>query len=336
MAFSFTDLIDKIKGGKKPVPVKRHIRKETSGNISVVDAYTRFIDKNDGEIDEQTRLDNLEEPEIDENESEIEVKEPDYADEDIYVDTELSKNELLTLPKIKEEEIIPLIKKWQTSRDENAMYQLISHYSGLIHFNANKSKTGSIPNHLAVLEAKRLLVKAADTFDANRGIKFNTHLTNYLKKLYRFINDNTNIAKIPEQRVRKINDYKMALAQLEDRFDREPTDIELSNELSWPIKEISRLRAELNRSEILDFGKGDKGDSYDYGDLGIDSPNVGTALRLIYMDATPEEKFIIEHITGLFNKKHLTTQELAKKLKIPESKIKYLISNIKTKIIENV
>lgn len=334
MGFNLKDLVNAAIG-KKPVKVKQHLRREPGGRTTVVDAYTKLIEKEnepevttDSDTTDEDLVANLDNPpdSVEETSSEL-----DYADEDLPIDTTLSKNEQLALPKIKEAEIFPLLAKWQKNKDEDSMYQLLNYYGGIIYFNANKYKTGSIPYNLTVLEAKRLFIKAADTFDLKRGIKFNTHLTNYLKKLYRFVNDNTNIAKIPEQRIRKINAYKMALATLEDRLDREPTDAELSDELSWPIKELVRLRGELKRAEILEFGE-----DYSYGDLGINSPDVHNAIKSVYYDASKEEKFIIEHVTAIFGKPQLSITELSKKLKLPESKIKYLISNIKKKLIENV
>lgn len=343
----FEDLIQKVKG-KKPVKVREHVRRNPDGaGISVVDEYVKLIqDKPEEEdrknVEDETWDEDQEHDLMEElNEPEEAVEPPidleeDYAEQDIPIDNTVSKNEKLALPKIKEEEVLPLIVDWQKQKTEDSMRQLLTFYNGLLLYFANKYKTGSIPYNLTVLEAKRLFILAANSYNPKKGAKFNTHLTNYLKKLYRFVNDNTNIAKIPEQRIRKIEAYNMALAQLEDKLDRVPTDIEVADYLSWPQKEVARLRLETGRKEILEFGTSDSGASYSFGDLGINDTQIDSSIRLVFLDSSPEERYVMESVIKVFNKPQLSIKDISRNLKLPESKIKGMISNIKKRIIENV
>lgn len=318
----FQDIIDSVKG-KKKVEVKPYVRKTPTGGLTRVEHYTKLIDADEkpmrplSELDDEMKT--VEDAEL----------EKDYADEDLVSEGVITKGEKEVLPKVEPHELPILIKNWQTRRDEDSLMRIIGTYERLLHFHAGKYKTTPIPYNLVLLEAKRLLIKAVDTFKTNRGAAFNTHLTNYLKKLFRFVGINQNLAKIPEQRIRKINIYKTTLAKLEDRLGREPTDAEVSDEVSWSLKEVQRLRNELSRAEILNFGE-----DYSYGDLGIDSDKVSKALKLVYYDSSKDEQFIIEHTTKVFNKKQMTFAEIAKKLKLPEAKVKSMMSNINKKIIE--
>ena len=329
---NFQDLIDKVKG-KKSVKVKEHHRKQNNKDV-VVDAYTKLVDKEEELIEpEQTTdpLDNLDSPE----DSGLDmISLGDEDEEDLEIDTdekiELTKVEKSLLPKLKDEEVNALISKIKKSNKEDDWRQLYDKYNGLLFFWANKYKTNNIPYNLILLQAKNLMLKAVVTFNPTKGAKFNTHLTNYLKKLYRFVNENANIAKIPEQRVRKIKAYNWAFSKLEAKLGRPPIDVELSDELSWPIKEIVRLKDELSRNEVINYGS-----DYSYGDLGINSSKIDSVIKLVYLDATPDEKVVLEHITNIKNKKQLSIKDLSKKLKLPENKVKYLISNIKKKIVEN-
>ena len=329
---NFQDLIDKVKG-KKSVKVKEHHRKQNNKDV-VVDAYTKLVDKEEELIEpEQTTdpLDNLDSPE-DSGLDMISLGDEDEEDLEIDPDEkiELTKVEKSLLPKLKDEEVNALISKIKKSNKEDDWRQLYDKYNGLLFFWANKYKTNNIPYNLILLQAKNLMLKAVVTFNPTKGAKFNTHLTNYLKKLYRFVNENANIAKIPEQRVRKIKAYNWAFSKLEAKLGRTPIDVELSDELSWPIKEIVRLKDELSRNEVINYGS-----DYSYGDLGINSSKIDSVIKLVYLDATPDEKVVLEHITNIKNKKQLSIKDLSKKLKLPENKVKYLISNIKKKIVEN-
>jgi len=324
------DLIDKVKG-KKVVEVKEHHRKQNNKDV-VVDAYTKYIEKTEPKPEDITDIDdfdNLDSPEDSGLEMHTDVED---EDDDLEIDpnekVEFTKVEKSLLAKIKDDEVNGLIEKIKKSNKEDDWKQLFNKYMGILYYQANKYKTNNIPYNLILLHTKSLMVKAVSTFDPKRGTKFNTHLTNYLKKLYRFVNENANIAKIPEQRVRKIKAYNWAYAKLEAKLGRAPIDIEMSDELSWPIKEINRLKDELSRKEVINFGT-----DYAYGDLGITSSKIDTVLKAVYLDATPEEKVVMEHITNIKNKPQLSISQLSKKLKLPENKIKYMISNIKKNIV---
>lgn len=360
MAFDLTKLVDLVRG-KKSINVKSHERSKPTGGETSVNAYLKLValekakNKNkdiesgitDETIEKDLTLDTYEDAEkddvveSDEDKDDEEVSENldspgvdinlDEANDDSDLSDTISKIEIETLKDIKEEDIKPLIVAWQTKGDEEAIKKVLDFYMPIIVFHANKHKTGPIPYNLVILRAKQLAINAATQYKPDKGTRFNTFLTWYLKKLYRFVNDNKNIAKIPEQRVRKVTAYQNAHASLSIRLDREPTDIEIADELNWPVKEISRLRNELSRREILSYGE-----TTSYADLGIHSPKLNNALKLVHLDSSNEERFILEHITEGFNKKQLSLKDIAKKLKISESKVKYLISNLKMKILENV
>jgi len=315
----FQDIIDKVKH-KKKVEVREHLRKTPKG-LTRVEHYTKYINEEEKK-----------EVPIDEVDDELKTVDEDVLDEiseEPDEEVKFTKGEIEVLPKVEPNELPTLIKNWQEHRDEESLLRILKTYDKLLQYHANKYKTTPIPYNLILLEAKRWLIKAVETYNPNKKAGFNTHLTNYLRKLFRFVGVNQNLAKIPEQRIRKINIYLTTKAKLEDRLGREPSDAELSDELSWSIKEIQRLRNELNRAEILNFGE-----DYSYGDLGIESDKISKALKIVYYSGSKEEQFIIEHTTNIFGKKQLSIAEIAKKLKIPESKVKSIMSNINKKIIE--
>lgn len=316
------DLLSKVKG-KKKVDVKSHVRENPNNTISRVEHYSRFIK----EEREDRPLEDFDDEQKTIPLSDIDEK--DYADEENEREIPVTRAEKEAMPKAEPHEMNQLIKNWQEKRDEHSLMRIIATYERLLHFHAGKYKTAPIPYNLIMLEAKRLLIKAVDTYKPDRGAAFTTHLTNYLKKLFRFVGINQNLAKIPEQRIRKINIYKTTTAILEDKLGRAPTDAEMADELSWSIKEVQRLRNELNRSEILNFGQ-----DYDYGDLGIDSDKIPAAIKMVYYDGTKEEQFVLEHTTNIFGKKQYGFSDLAKKLKMPEGKVKNIMSNLNRKIIE--
>lgn len=318
MSTLFEKILNSLKN-KKKVSVKSHIRRVPKG-FTLVKHYEKYIKEKDEE-------DKKDEDVSVENEYEDPLEK--VVKEDIDENIELTTLEKESIKDIDENEIKRLISEYKKVKDENILLNLLDHYDKLLKYHVNKYKTTSIPYDLILLEAKKWFIKAVDTYNPSKKANFSTHLTNYLRKLYRFVGINQNIAKIPEQRIRKINTYKYVFANLENKLGREPTDAEMADELSWSIKEVQRLRNELQRHEILNFGE-----DYSFGDLGITSNKLEQALKIVYYSGSKEEQFIIEHMTKLFNKKQMTIDEICKKLKLNKNQVNKIINKIKLKVVE--
>jgi RNA polymerase primary sigma factor len=84
------------------------------------------------------------------------------------------------------------------------------------------------------------LVKAAKKFDETRGFKFISYAVWWIRQaIIQAISDQTRIVRLPLNRISSINKIKKAIPLLEQKFEREPTDVEIAEFLDLSDEEVT-------------------------------------------------------------------------------------------------
>jgi len=114
--------------------------------------------------------------------------------------------------------------------DRQALIELLDSLAPLIHGQVGKFAGVGLPRVSIEMEAKRLAIQALDTYNPNLS-QLNTHVTNYLKKIQRYVIKHQNVAQIPEPRAIALGRYLTIYENLESEKGREPTVTELADEM---------------------------------------------------------------------------------------------------------
>ena len=191
---------------------------------------------------------------------------------------------------------LELWTQYSSADDHAAMSALLKSYEPLLQKQVNRFSASPLPRPALETEARRLAVRAFQTYDPTRGAQLNTHVTNHLKHLQRFTLNYQNVGKIPEHRGTMISRYKNTFANLEDDLGREPTLAELADELQISLADVERLQIELRQDLNIIQSKDDAFFDYSYG---RDLDPLHTAIEFVYFDAAPEDKKILEYTFGL-------------------------------------
>ena len=86
------------------------------------------------------------------------------------------------------------------------------------------------------------LMKAVDRYDVNRGVKFATYATYWIRQaITRYIADKSKNIRIPIFIQNKINKYNRAIISLESRLHRSPTLEEIAQEMDTSIETVKYL-----------------------------------------------------------------------------------------------
>lgn len=217
-----------------------------------------------------------------------------------------------------------LWKQWFVTKDPEKLNQLYNSFQPLIKNAVNRFKNAPVPVEAVEMEAKKLFLHGLKTYDPQRA-KLNTHLTNQLKPLYRYVAQNQNIGYIPEVRIRKIGAFNVANEELGNKFGRPPTAMEISNKMGIDISEVSRLQHEL-RGELIE--------SYDDFSTVFQKPDSKKdILFYVYHELSPSQKLVFEHLTGLTGRKQIKkSTNIAKELNMPIAEVRKLKKQIADKL----
>jgi len=217
-----------------------------------------------------------------------------------------------------------LWKKWNENKSPENLNNLLDYMNPTIQSNVNKFRNAPIPNSALNLEAKKWAVKSFETYNPNRGAKLSTHTTNWMKKLNRYVYSRQNVGYIPEERVIKIQTFNNVKSNLETKLGREPSQVELADELSWPLQEVERMDKELRK----DIAPTDTMSDFGY----ITSDPNREIFNYIYFELSPQEQTVYDYTVGAHGKQKLSGNEIAKKLNVSPSKVSQLKRNIGEKI----
>jgi DNA-directed RNA polymerase specialized sigma subunit len=231
---------------------------------------------------------------------------------------------------------LELWKAWKDGGQKPHLLEpLLKSFAPLINSRINLYKRAEIPTAALEQEHHKWFLKGLQTFDPSKGAALNTHLTTNLKKAGRWIEANKNFAYIPENVSRNIGAYKNFKGELADRLGYEPDDKTI---LDFAIKEKHPKLGVLSLKDIkrinTDQRKGliEKGHEDDLlSNSGIDPREVEVA-HLIIPQLTPQERLVHEHTLGLNGKAQLKPGDIAKKLKMDNSKVAKLRSAIWNKM----
>ncbi|NEX22062.1 RNA polymerase sigma factor RpoS [Thiorhodococcus mannitoliphagus] len=161
--------------------------------------------------------------------------ETDFDATRLYLN-EIGESKLLTA-----EEEVQLARRAQAG-DNAARQRMIVSNLRLVVKIARRYLNRGLPLLDLIEEGNLGLIRAVEKFDPERGFRFSTYATWWIRQtIERAIMNQTRTVRLPIHVVKEINVYLKASRKLAQRLDHEPTSEDIANLLEKPIDEVKRM-----------------------------------------------------------------------------------------------
>jgi RNA polymerase sigma factor for flagellar operon FliA len=162
-------------------------------------------------------------------------------------------------------EVRDLWERYRDTADADVREQLILQYAPLVKYVAGRVGAGMPSNveHADLVSYGMFgLMDAIDKFDVSKGFKFETYAITRIKGA--IIDELRSVDWVPRSVRSKARRIEQAIARLEAKLHRTPTDEELAQELDVSAEELERMLEQVSFTnmvaldEALDVGDGDR------------------------------------------------------------------------------
>ncbi len=179
------------------------------------------------------------------------------------------------------------------------------------------------------------LIKAAQRFDETRGFKFISYAVWWIRQsILQALAEQARIVRLPLNKIGSINKINKAFAELEQKFERDPSTLEIAKNLELAPEDIKDALRNSGRHVSMDAPliPGEEGDLYDVL-LASDSPSPDKGLIIeslrkeierVLSTLTHREANIVRLYFGLNGNPPLTLEEIGETFSLTRERVRQI------------
>ena len=242
---------------------------------------------------------------------------------------EIGKEELITVEE--EVELAQRIRKG----DQEALEKLTKANLRFVVSVAKQYQNQGLSLPDLINEGNLGLIKAAEKFDCDRGFRFSTYATWWIRQaITRAIADQARTIRIPVHMVETINRMRQATNQLVYQNGHEPTPEELAKAMDMSVERVREIQRMAQEPASLESPVGEEEDS-SLGDFvadenaeapgkAADRAMVAQQINLALKSLTPREEKVIRLRFGLDDGRPRTLEEVGRDFGVTRERVRQI------------
>ena len=220
--------------------------------------------------------------------------------------------------------------------DKNARNQLVEANLRLVCSLAKHYQGCGLTYQDLIQEGNIGLIKAAEKFDVEKGFRFSTYATWWIKQaISRAIADQARTIRVPVHMAENINKVKKIERQLLAELQHEPTNAEIAKAMKMSEDQIAEIKSYMTDTTSLDIQVGDDDDSTTIGSFVEDTHFVnpadayvkaanGEMVDMVLSTLSDREANIIRMRFGIGRDRAMTLEEVGKEFSLTRERIRQI------------